>query len=107
MLDPENRGYIMREDLEKAIMEVGEPFTKEEVSDMMAVACDTETGKINYEHYINLLIVRRNLFLFYVPYIFISRYGPVMSANPLSPSFINYFINIPKTKFVDKNPRRH
>lgn len=48
----------MRGDLEKSIMEIGEPFTKEEVADMMAVACDAETGKINYEHYINLLIVR-------------------------------------------------
>ncbi|XP_014483175.1 PREDICTED: EF-hand calcium-binding domain-containing protein 2-like [Dinoponera quadriceps] len=57
LLDPENRGYIMRNDLEKPIMEIGEPFTKEEVVDMMAVACDAETGKINYEHYINLLIV--------------------------------------------------
>ncbi|XP_029165171.1 dynein regulatory complex protein 8-like [Nylanderia fulva] len=58
LLDPENRGYIMRNDLEKSIMEIGEPFTKEEVADMMAVACDAETGKINYEHYINLLIVK-------------------------------------------------
>lgn len=58
LLDPENRGYIMRDDLEKSLMEIGEPFTKEEVADMMAVACDAETGKINYEHYINLLIVR-------------------------------------------------
>lgn len=54
----------MRDDLEKAIMEIGEPFTKEEVADMMAVACDTETGKINYEHYINLLIVRNDIYLF-------------------------------------------
>ncbi|XP_018304094.1 EF-hand calcium-binding domain-containing protein 2 isoform X1 [Mycetomoellerius zeteki] len=58
LLDPENRGYIMKNDLEKSIMEIGEPFTKEEVADMMAIACDAETGKINYEHYINLLIVK-------------------------------------------------
>jgi len=47
----------MRDDLEKSIMEIGEPFTKDEMANMMAIACDTETGKINYEHYINLLIV--------------------------------------------------
>lgn len=64
LLDPENRGYIMKDDLQKSIMEIGEPFTKEEVADMMAVACDAETGKINYERYINLLIVRKNLNLF-------------------------------------------
>lgn len=61
VLDPENRGYIMRDDLEKSIMEIGEPFTKEEVAEMMAVACDPKTGKINYEHYINLLIVCKNM----------------------------------------------
>ncbi|XP_076236644.1 dynein regulatory complex protein 8 isoform X1 [Calliopsis andreniformis] len=57
LFDPENRGYIMRDDLEKAMMEIGEPFSKEEIADMMAIACDPETKKINYEHYINLLIV--------------------------------------------------
>ncbi|XP_067211917.1 dynein regulatory complex protein 8-like isoform X1 [Linepithema humile] len=64
LLDPENRGYIMKDDLEKSIMEIGEPFTKEEVADMMAIACDVETGKINYEHYINLLIVCKYIYLF-------------------------------------------
>lgn len=43
--------------MEKAMMEIGEPFTKEEIDEMMAVACDPETNKINYEHYINSLIV--------------------------------------------------
>ncbi|XP_050480844.1 dynein regulatory complex protein 8-like isoform X2 [Bombus huntii] len=57
LLDPENRGYIMREDLEKAMMEIGEPFSKEEISNMMAIACDPQTRKINYEHYINLLLI--------------------------------------------------
>lgn len=56
-LDPENHGYIMRADLENAMMEIGEPFTKEEIDEMMSVACDPSSNKINYEHYINLLIV--------------------------------------------------
>ncbi|XP_051173969.1 dynein regulatory complex protein 8-like isoform X2 [Leptopilina boulardi] len=56
LLDVEDRGHIMRKDLEKALMEVGEPFSKEEINEMMAIACDPETGRINYEHYINLLI---------------------------------------------------
>ncbi|XP_076749758.1 dynein regulatory complex protein 8 isoform X1 [Xylocopa sonorina] len=58
LLDPENRGYIMRDDLEKAMMQIGEPFSKEEIENMMAIACDPETKKINYEHYINLLLVK-------------------------------------------------
>ncbi|KAK0170084.1 hypothetical protein PV328_010689 [Microctonus aethiopoides] len=58
ILDPANHGYIMRADMEKAMMEIGEPFTKEEIDEMMAVACDPETNKINYEHYINSLIIK-------------------------------------------------
>ncbi|KAK2586100.1 hypothetical protein KPH14_008381 [Odynerus spinipes] len=58
LLDPENRGYIMADDLEKALTEIGEPFTKDEIADMMAVACDSATKKVYYEHYINLLIVK-------------------------------------------------
>ncbi|XP_076176395.1 dynein regulatory complex protein 8 isoform X1 [Ptiloglossa arizonensis] len=57
LLDPENRGYIMRDVLEKTMMEIGEPFSEEEMANMMAIACDPRTKRINYEHYINLLIV--------------------------------------------------
>nr|XP_033330715.1 dynein regulatory complex protein 8-like isoform X2 [Megalopta genalis] len=58
LLDPENRGYIMRDVLAKAIMEIGEPFSEQEIADMMVIACDPETKRINYEHYINLLIIK-------------------------------------------------
>lgn len=58
LLDPEHRGYIMREDFEKVMMEIGEPFSTEEINNMMAIACDPETKQINYEHYINLLLVK-------------------------------------------------
>lgn len=54
----------MREDLEKAMMEIGEPFSKEEVNNMMAMACDPETRRINYEHYIHLLLVRIDIYNF-------------------------------------------
>ncbi|XP_046143000.1 dynein regulatory complex protein 8-like isoform X1 [Osmia bicornis bicornis] len=57
LLDPENKGYIVRDDLEKAMVEIGEPFSKEEINNMMSIACDPDTNKINYEHYINLLLV--------------------------------------------------
>ncbi|XP_046752233.1 dynein regulatory complex protein 8-like [Diprion similis] len=57
LFDPENHGYIMRDDLAKALMELGEPFTQDEVNEMMFVACDPATNRINYEHFINLLIV--------------------------------------------------
>lgn len=57
LFDPDNRGYILRNDLEKAITEMGEPFNAQEVEEMMSIACDAKTNKINYEYYINLLIV--------------------------------------------------
>jgi hypothetical protein len=38
-------------------MEVGEPFTVQELNEMMSIACDPQTNKINYENYINTLIV--------------------------------------------------
>lgn len=60
VLDPDSRGYILKSDLEKAVTEIGEPFSEHEVNEMMAVACDPQTNKVNYEHYINLLIVSIN-----------------------------------------------
>ncbi|XP_044016221.1 dynein regulatory complex protein 8-like isoform X1 [Aphidius gifuensis] len=57
VFDPENRGYIMRSELEKAMIEIGEPFSEEEIKEMMAFASDPSSNKINYEHYINSLIV--------------------------------------------------
>ncbi|XP_026667817.1 dynein regulatory complex protein 8-like isoform X2 [Ceratina calcarata] len=58
LLDPDNKGYIMCDELEKAMMELGEPFSKQEITNMMSIACDPETKRINYEHYINLLLVK-------------------------------------------------
>lgn len=88
----------MKDDLEKSIMEIGEPFTKEEVADMMAVACDAETGKINYENYINLLIVRKNVNLFPIllrflsteVYILFERTVALLNLSYLHPRYKNY-----------------
>jgi hypothetical protein len=43
------------------MMEEGEPFTHEELDEMMAAAIDGETGNIQYEYYINQLMVRSEL----------------------------------------------
>ncbi|XP_047106545.1 dynein regulatory complex protein 8 [Schistocerca piceifrons] len=56
-LDPENKGYLTKDFLSKAMMEEGEPFTQEELDEMMAIAIDGETGNIPYEYYINQLMV--------------------------------------------------
>ncbi|KAK7792566.1 hypothetical protein R5R35_008662 [Gryllus longicercus] len=57
MLDPEKRGYITKEEMTKYMLEEGEPFTQEEVDEMMGVAVDSETGNIPYEYYINQLMI--------------------------------------------------
>ncbi|XP_069692642.1 dynein regulatory complex protein 8 [Periplaneta americana] len=56
-LDCDGKGYLTREFLSKIMMEEGEPFTQEELDEMMAVAVDADTGHIPYEYYINQLMV--------------------------------------------------
>ncbi|CAH1388661.1 unnamed protein product [Nezara viridula] len=57
-IDKENKGYILRDYMEKLIMEEGEPFTREEVDEMMTVAKDPDSGNVNYEYYINQIMVK-------------------------------------------------
>lgn len=66
-LDKENKGYLTKEYLTKAMMEEGEPFTQEEIDEMMAIAVDPDSGNINYEYYINQIMVISN---FKYPYLF-------------------------------------
>ncbi|XP_073987277.1 dynein regulatory complex protein 8 [Rhodnius prolixus] len=56
-LDKENKGYLTKEYLTKAMMEEGEPFTQEEIDEMMAIAVDPDSGNINYEYYINQIMI--------------------------------------------------
>jgi Ca2+-binding EF-hand superfamily protein len=55
VLDPEGKGYITKEYMTKLMMEEGEPFTQEELEEMMGVALDQ--GVIGIEYYINQLMV--------------------------------------------------
>lgn len=57
VLDPENKTYLTKEYLSKLMMEEGEPFTQEELDEMLAVAIDPISGKIPYEYYLNQLMV--------------------------------------------------
>lgn len=65
VLDPENRGTLTKEYFGKLMMEEGEPFTQEELDEMMAVAIDPLTGLIPYEFYLNQLMVNNFSFYFY------------------------------------------
>uniref|UniRef100_A0A803VRV1 EF-hand calcium binding domain 2 n=1 Tax=Ficedula albicollis TaxID=59894 RepID=A0A803VRV1_FICAL len=56
-LDENKCGYITKEDLVKHLTENGEPFTEEEMEDMLAVALDPETNTLNYRDYRIKLVV--------------------------------------------------
>lgn len=57
ILDPEGKGYVTKDLMTKLMMEEGEPFTQEEIEEMMAVAVDGQTNTIPYEYYSNQLMV--------------------------------------------------
>lgn len=62
VLDPENHGTLTKDYFAKLMMEEGEPFTQEEVDEMMAVAVDPLTGLIPYEYFLNQLMVHTFIF---------------------------------------------
>ncbi|XP_055845202.1 dynein regulatory complex protein 8 isoform X2 [Episyrphus balteatus] len=57
VLDPDGKGFLTKEFMSKIMMEEGEPFTQEELDEMMAIAVDAQTGNISYEYYLNQLMV--------------------------------------------------
>ncbi|XP_055315984.1 dynein regulatory complex protein 8-like [Sitodiplosis mosellana] len=57
ILDPDGKGTLSKEYISKLMSEEGEPFTQDEVEEMMAAAVDVQSGEIHYEYYINSLMV--------------------------------------------------
>ncbi|XP_065535136.1 dynein regulatory complex protein 8 isoform X3 [Lathamus discolor] len=57
VLDENKCGYITKEDLVKYLTEEGEPFTEEEMENMLSVALDPETNTVRYRNYISKLVV--------------------------------------------------
>lgn len=57
ILDQEGQGAIDKTYLTTLMMQEGEPFTQDEIDEMMATACDPQTQTIPYEYYINQLMV--------------------------------------------------
>nr|XP_021151858.1 EF-hand calcium-binding domain-containing protein 2 [Columba livia] len=56
-LDENKCGYITKEELVKYMTGEGEPFTEEEMEDMLSTALDPETNTLHYRDYILKLIV--------------------------------------------------
>ena len=56
MLDHECKGHLTREDLAKYLTEEGEPFSTEEIEEMMAAAVDPQKGVVYYRDYVQQLV---------------------------------------------------
>ncbi|XP_009978347.1 PREDICTED: EF-hand calcium-binding domain-containing protein 2, partial [Tauraco erythrolophus] len=59
-LDENKCEYITKEELAKYLTEEGEPFTQEEMADMLSVALDPQTNTVRYRNYILMLIIDEN-----------------------------------------------
>lgn len=57
ILDPEGRGYLSKECISTLMTEDGEPFTQDELDEMLEIAIDPHTQTVPYEYYINQLMV--------------------------------------------------
>ncbi|XP_027539585.1 dynein regulatory complex protein 8 isoform X2 [Neopelma chrysocephalum] len=66
-LDESKCGYITKEDLVKYLTEEGEPFTEEEMEEMLSIALDPETNTLHYRDYLSKLVVdEAKIFPFHV-----------------------------------------
>ncbi|CAH8839655.1 unnamed protein product [Trichobilharzia szidati] len=52
VLDTEKKGFLTAQDLETYMVSSGEPFTKEEMEEMLAAATDLSKGKIMYREFV-------------------------------------------------------
>lgn len=59
-LDSEGHGYLTKEYFSTLMTECGEPFSQDELDEMLEIATDPATQTIRYEYYINQLMVKIN-----------------------------------------------
>lgn len=57
ILDLEGKKTLSKDFISKLMTEEGEPFTQDELEEMMAAAVDVSSGEIHYAYYINSLMV--------------------------------------------------
>ena len=56
VLDEDRKSHLTPEDLKKFMMEEGEPFSQEEMEEMLTAAKDPERGVILYRDFITLML---------------------------------------------------
>ncbi|XP_022363924.1 EF-hand calcium-binding domain-containing protein 2 isoform X3 [Enhydra lutris kenyoni] len=57
VLDPSKRGFLTKEELIEYMTEEGEPFSQEEMEEMLSAAVDPESNCIHYKDYIAMMVV--------------------------------------------------
>ncbi|XP_074660418.1 dynein regulatory complex protein 8-like [Tubulanus polymorphus] len=57
VLDAESKGHITQEDLTKYMTEEGEPFTQEEMEEMLSAAVDPDQGIVLYKDFVSEMVV--------------------------------------------------
>ncbi|XP_035690792.1 dynein regulatory complex protein 8-like isoform X1 [Branchiostoma floridae] len=57
VLDQEKKGFLSQEELQKYMSEEGEPFTQEEMEEMLSAAVDPDKGVIYYKDFASMMAV--------------------------------------------------
>ncbi|XP_016056869.1 PREDICTED: EF-hand calcium-binding domain-containing protein 2 [Miniopterus natalensis] len=60
VLDTAKRGFLSKEELIKYMTEEGEPFSQEEMEEMLSAAIDPESNSIHYKDYITMMVIDEN-----------------------------------------------
>ena len=55
-LDTEGKGFLTQEEITKYMSEEGEPFTQEELEEMLSASLDPEKGTILYRDFVSLMV---------------------------------------------------
>lgn len=58
ILDEKGVGYLTKQQITNIMTQEGEPFSQDELDEMLEIAIDPQTQTVPYEYYINQLMVR-------------------------------------------------
>ncbi|XP_036869592.2 dynein regulatory complex protein 8 [Manis javanica] len=60
VLDQSKCGFLTKEELIKYMTEEGEPFSQEEMEEMLSAAIDPESNSVHYKDYITMMVIDDN-----------------------------------------------
>ncbi|XP_066092989.1 dynein regulatory complex protein 8 isoform X2 [Saccopteryx bilineata] len=60
VLDTAKRGFLSKEELVKYMTEEGEPFSQEEMEEMLSAAIDPESNSLHYKDYLTMMVIDEN-----------------------------------------------